>query len=179
MTKRILALLLACLVLGGSYSFMQSWPGIRVKAEMGDAKAQLRLGFRYEEGEGVQKNMFEAVKWCRMAAERGYARAQIYLGIRYHVGSGMARDDAEALNWLRKPAEHGDAEGQRVMGMIYKDGEGVPRDAVEAYKWLNLSAAQEDDFAISQRNELERTMTSEQVEAAQKLSREWRPKPMQ
>ena len=43
----------------------------RKAAEMGDASAQLNLGFCYDNGEGVEQDKKEAVKWYRKAAENG------------------------------------------------------------------------------------------------------------
>ena len=43
---------------------------LRKAAEKGDAVAQNNLGAAYLNGEGVPKNMTEAVKWFREAAER-------------------------------------------------------------------------------------------------------------
>ena len=41
-----------------------------VKAKAGDASAQLNLGTMYLTGEGVLKDVKEAVKWFRKAADR-------------------------------------------------------------------------------------------------------------
>ena len=38
-------------------------------AEQGDVRAQIRLGTMYEKGQGVPKNVEEAVKWYKLAAE--------------------------------------------------------------------------------------------------------------
>jgi TPR repeat protein len=59
---------------------------------------------------------------------------------------------------------------------MYGAGEGVPQDYVLAYMWFNLAAAQGQKGAKSARDEIAKRMTSEQVEEAQKLAREWKPK---
>ena len=41
-------------------------------AEQGDARAQARLGFLYNNGEGVIKDDSEAAKWYHKAAEQGH-----------------------------------------------------------------------------------------------------------
>ena len=48
----------------------------RKAAEQGNADAQLCLGICYAEGDGVAKDMSEAVKWCRKAAEQGHEDAK-------------------------------------------------------------------------------------------------------
>ena len=51
----------------------------RVEAEKGNAKAQFYLGMCYSNGEGVEKDGAEAVKWYRKAAKKGYACAKTAL----------------------------------------------------------------------------------------------------
>ena len=54
-------------------------PLLRKEAEEGDAEAQCKLGWCYENGNGVAKDLAEAVKWYRKAAEQGNADAQTAL----------------------------------------------------------------------------------------------------
>lgn len=49
---------------------------LKNKAEQGNAEAQYSLGVCYRCGDGVEKNLEEAIKWYKKAAEQGYARAQ-------------------------------------------------------------------------------------------------------
>ena len=48
----------------------------RKQAESGDAVAQNKLGLCYANGDGVPKDLSEAVRWYRKAAEQGHAPAQ-------------------------------------------------------------------------------------------------------
>ena len=73
---------------------------IRPSAEQGNARAQSRLGTMYMNGEGVQKNTREGVRWYRGAAEQGFVDAQFNLGIAYGSGRGVAKDDAEAARMV-------------------------------------------------------------------------------
>ena len=41
------------------------------KALEGDPDAQLFLGQRYQEGNGVKQNNTEAIKWLKLSAEQG------------------------------------------------------------------------------------------------------------
>jgi len=43
--------------------------------------------------------------------------------------------------------------------------------------WLNLSAAQGYDLAVENRDFVAKYMTPVQIAEAQKLAREWKPKP--
>lgn len=95
----------------------------RKAAERGDANAQYRLGSCYSNGDGVETNEVEAVRWYRMAAEQyhkaaeqGEADAQYRLGTCYAFGDGVETNEAEALKWYHKAAEQGHegAKGQLV-----------------------------------------------------------------
>jgi len=44
----------------------------RTRAELGVAPAQFSLGLMYTNGEGVTKDLTQAIAWYRKAAEQGY-----------------------------------------------------------------------------------------------------------
>jgi len=115
---------------------------VREPAEQGDAFFQFMLGFMYGNGQGVQQDYAEAVKWYRLAAEQGDADAQYNLGLMYRKGQGVPQDDAEAVKWYRLAAAQGYADAQFNLGAMYFDGRGVPQDDAEAVKWYRLAAAQ-------------------------------------
>src|SRR4051794_28101623 len=75
------------------------------KAAAGNAEAQFEMGARYQNGQGVVKNLNEAAKWYRKAADQSDPRAQFNLGICYYMGEGVPVDAVQAVNWFRKAAE--------------------------------------------------------------------------
>jgi len=149
----------------------------RRAAGQGYAPGQTDLGFMYEKGQGVAKNERAAVDWYRKAAEQGYAPAQSNLGTMYLYGQGVAKDDGQAAIWYRKAADHGNGHSQVVLGSMYYFGQGVPENYVIAHKWFTLAAARGAQNAVDLRESVAAKMTSEQIAAAQKLVREWKPKP--
>ena len=114
----------------------------RAKAENGDAEAQNRLGIFYFSGQGVAKDMVQAVKWYRKGAEQNYAAAQCNLGGCYFTGQGVAQDEAEGLKWFRKPAEQNYAQAQYGLGVCYESALGVVKDTVQAVQWYRKAAEQ-------------------------------------
>lgn len=116
----------------------------RPLAEQGDAQAQFCLGVMYRNGEGVQPDTQEAVKWFRKAAEQGYFRAQYLLGLSYDMGWGVPKNEQEAVKWIRKAAEQGSFLAQSDMGWKYSFGRGVPKDEREGVKWFRKAAEQGD-----------------------------------
>ena len=98
--------------------------------------------------------------------------------------SNVPEDHAEAVERYREAAEQGDAEAQSILGLMYFTGRGVLQDYVEAHMWLNLAASRfsaaetrNRDQAIRDRDHVAAKMTPAQVAEAQKLAREWKPKP--
>ena len=60
--------------------------------DLSDAQHQYNVGVSYENGDGVDKNMTEAVRYYRLAADQGYADAQYKLGVCYFSGDGVKKD---------------------------------------------------------------------------------------
>ena len=143
---------------------------IRRRADQGDARAQLILGFKYANGGGVLKDEAEAVRWFRLAADQGDARAQLQLGLMYANGRGVLKDDTEAVRWYRLAADQGNATAQFNLGFKYANGEGLPDDYVLAYVWYNLAAAQGNEAARKLKDNLWTRMTPDQIARAQELS---------
>jgi len=153
--------------------------GLRLLADEGNADAQYRLARMYESGEGVPKNPAAARAWYRKAAEQGRADAQQLMGFIYDDGMGVPQDHEAAVSWFRRAADQGDSVSQYTLAQKYILGEGVARDVVQAHKWLSLAAtdAKMAVVAAKSRDSLVREMAPAQVAEAQKLAREWKPRP--
>jgi uncharacterized protein len=117
-----------------------------------------------------------ALRLFRSLAEQGDL-AQQRLGLMYERGLSVPQDYAEAARWYRRAADQGFASAQWTLSSMYATGSGVPKDYVQAHMWCNVSAAQGFEPATYCRADLERAMTPEQVAEAQKLARDWKPKP--
>jgi hypothetical protein len=131
----------------GSTLDAQSIATLEEKAAKGDAKAQIRLGILYANGQGVTKDYSQAALWYRKAAEQNDAGAQVLLGILYDDGKGVPQDSAQATLWWRKAAEQGDAGAQGLLGGRYHHGDGVPQDYAQAVTWYRKAADQGDTTA--------------------------------
>ena len=129
-------------------------------------------------------------------AERGDAAAQFKLGWSYgafldvrqpnpHENRGglVPEDDEEAVRWFQLAADQGHAEAQFMLGIMYTRGHGVQTDLVLAHMWYVLSAAhcaisvscdmENKTVARSNKDFVERRMSSEQTTDAQRLALEW------
>jgi TPR repeat protein len=121
----------------------------------------------------------EHIRCLRQAAEQGDFLSQHLLGMAYFVGDETPQDYDEAAKWFHRSADQGDPTSQFMLSAMYVKGEGVPKDIVQAYMWLILSAAQGIAQAREARDILAKKMTTAQIIEAQKLAREWKPKPEQ
>jgi TPR repeat protein len=133
--------------------------------------ARCLLGEAYIAGEGVEKNELEGAKWFRKGAEDGYYHAQFELGRLYKEGIGVTKDDTESVKWIRKAADQGYASAQVELAKLYALGEVVMKDYIESYALFNI-AGMKSEYARECRDELEKKMTADQIEAAQKRARE-------
>jgi len=149
---------------------------LRPLAEQGLAAAQFNLGLLYANGQGVQKDDAQARQWYEKAAAQGHADAQANLGILFVYGRGVPQDYKMAVYWLRLSANQGNDLAQRKLGLMYERGDGVPQDYVQAYMWYILGAANGAKPRAVLRDALAKRMTPDQIDEAQKLAREWRPK---
>ena len=111
-------------------------------AGQGDAEAQFELGNRYLQGEGVDQDNFEALRWFKLAADSGNVNAQYNIAVMYLNGIGVIKDSAEAVQWFVTAAENGDAQSQFTLAVLLFNGQlGVPQNVPEAYKWFTLAGA--------------------------------------
>jgi TPR repeat protein len=154
----------------------------RPLADQGDRRAQEMLGLMYQVGAGVPQDYQAAILWYRKSADQGTASAQYLLGEMYAAGRGVPSDFSIAVSWFRRSAEQGDPAAQIALGLAYQLGKGVPKDYVQAHKWYNLAIARmtptyDSAGTVASRDRVATWMTPAQVAEAQKLAREWKPKP--
>ena len=109
-------------------------------------------------------------------ASQGNADAQFNLGVMYDFGQGVPQDYAQAVKWYRLAADQGDAKAQYNLGFACANGEGVTQDYVQAHMWFNLAAAQGKENGKNSRDLVAGKMSPQQIERAQELARNWKPK---
>jgi len=105
-------------------------------AEAGSIEAQLLVGWIYQVGRGVEKNLNESHYWFLKAIESNAPEAQFYLGRLYE----QERKYQEAINCFRKSAMQNYLPSIYQMGTMYALGKGVVRNKEEAYKHYEQAA---------------------------------------
>jgi TPR repeat protein len=139
-------------------------PGLMAKANAGDAKSQLLVGFAYGKGDGVLMDLDQAAEWYRKAAENGNATAQVILGLECLDGLGVPKDKGQSDKWFRKAGAQADMIdlvllreyqyfpiiGGKMffyLGSLYEDGKDLPQDYSQAAFWYREGAKRGDVFS--------------------------------
>ena len=109
-------------------------------------------------------------------AEQGNLEAQYWLGGMYEDGRGVPQDHQKAFSLFSLASEQGFSYAQYNLGVMYYNGQGVPQDYALAHMWWNIAASNGSLVAIEMRNILAKEMTQSQIEKAQEMARNWKPK---
>lgn len=81
-------------------------------AKKGNAIAQFKLATMYYNGNGVTKNIKEALRLYRLSAEQGHTVAQSNLATMYYSGIGVPQDFVLAHMWKNIAATNSEGDRQ-------------------------------------------------------------------
>jgi len=140
-------------------------------AEAGLPKAQLQVGWHYENGAGVIRDDAQAAYWYELSAVGGDERGMKNVGQLCESGMGVQENWLKAARFYRLSAERGCVDGEAALARAYRFGMGVPQDRAQAIKWFQRAAQHGDAQALMEarwlrdptnnvgfRNEAERAM---------------------
>jgi TPR repeat protein len=99
-------------------------------------------------------------------------RATVFLILSLVVPVMAGAQDLASLEQMRQTAEQGNAEAQLEMGILYEFGYHMPKNNVTALAWYMRSAAQGNALAVKRSDQLKSHMTPDEIDAADKLSKE-------
>ena len=114
-----------------------------------------------------------SIKWPGLPVYPNVS-AEYYLGLMYEEGQGVLQNYVEAFRLYHLVAEQGDAssaEAQYRLGSMYQNGQGVTQNNVLAHMWYSIAAFIGSSSGYS-RDEVEKLMTTAEVNEAQELARE-------
>jgi TPR repeat protein len=152
--------------------------GLLVKANGGDAAAQVSVGESYQAGNGVPKDLQQASAWYQKAADKNNLSGELHLAALYRDGGkGFARDMAQAAVWFQKAADQGDVEAEATMGTLYSMGQGVQQNYAEAYYWLDLAAAvkgPKQAMYAAHRQMMGEHITADELDLVQQRAATWK-----
>lgn len=123
-------------------------------AEQGFAEAQANLGWMYQAGLGVEKDLGQARRWYVQAVKAKHAVAQNNLAVMFENGLGVKTDYTRAFKLYLQSAKQGYRFAQYNVAQLLKNGLGTERDLQASREWLEKAAEQGVDAA---RRELQLT----------------------
>ena len=100
---------------------------------------QYQMGLKYLNGDQVEQNYDEALKWFQLSADQNNIYAHMMLYQMYTNGEGVDRDEEIAQNHLQFAAEHGHHEALVLLIHKYATGDGVEIDKDQVIAYLTQS----------------------------------------
>ncbi|MBQ9873489.1 MAG: sel1 repeat family protein [Thermoguttaceae bacterium] len=118
--------------------------------EEGYANHLSRLGDLYSEGNGIERDGKEAVKWFQLATERAADRteAKFNLGLCFALGFGVEKDLARARRLIRNSDAEFPEDETYFRSICLKSGFGIEQDEPEAERLLRKAAEAGNPDAI-------------------------------
>ena len=120
----------------------------KTEAQNGNRVAQNNLGAAYYNGQGVEQDLNEAIKWYKKAAD---------------LGHGVARWNLETI------ARQGHAGAQYNVGLLYHEGIGIKQNNVTAYAWWDIAATNGYQDAKEKKTIITERITPAQIVKAEEL----------
>lgn len=108
-------------------------------ASIGNSGAAFRLGSRYLNGEGVEKDYEKAKYWLEIAAEKNHSHALYDLGYIYLYGIGVEKDYLMAYDLFERAKDVGFIPAYFIIGLMYYDGAGVKKNDKKAYEYCKTA----------------------------------------
>ena len=151
------------------------------KAEQGDGEASFRVALHYATGDGVGRDIGEAVGWHAKAYRQGYSASCCFLGrhprgcgpdlpdgaplckrivyrgdVRFQAHQGIlyvTRDTAKAAGWFRKAARRGHPQAQLLLDRYDRDGSITLSDLQEVRQIMQTLILQHEGSEADERTE--------------------------
>jgi TPR repeat protein len=115
--------------------FEKAVPLLNQAAELGSAEAQYNLGYCYQAGVVVEKNLKTAIEWYSKSAEQGFNDALYQLMMAYGNGDGVEQDPKKAFSYALKCAENNDGTCMWNVVNCYYSGIGVEKNIDKMLQW--------------------------------------------
>jgi TPR repeat protein len=148
---------------------------IKIRAEQGDATAQVKLADAYLS----HNQSVDAAKWYEAAAKQDSVEGEYQLGNLFLWGRfGIPKEQSivakptEGLKWTYMAATNGYREAWRNMAKSLQNGIGCSTNLVETYAWLALLADSGDIVGRVDMNNLALKLSSEEITRGKSLEDE-------
>ncbi|CAI2170106.1 579_t:CDS:2, partial [Funneliformis geosporum] len=118
-------------------------------AENNNADAQCNLAFLYKNGEGVKKNLKEALYWYKKSAnyESAFEWYNKSAKQNYSDAQNMIEIGKYSIELYEKLAKQNNNEIQHYLGLFYENGIKIEKDYKKAFYWYQKAAKNGNNFA--------------------------------
>jgi len=114
------------------------------RAARENVAAQIELGLRYANGNGISQDGERAVSLFTQAAKQGNPIATYFLGTAYANGLGVSQDEAQAISLWEIASEQGYANAQYWLAFMIANGRGgISANWCAAIPLFQAAAAQD------------------------------------
>lgn len=132
----------------------------------------------HRDGIGAEKDLKLAFYWAKKSLAANDKRAYSLLSEMYLHGIGTTINYKEGLEMALKGAEIGNEKSQALASAFFASKEFY--SPIEAYKWALLASNSNEEhikkFAKERIDELDSVLSIKQVQQAQSMAENWRPK---
>jgi uncharacterized protein len=162
---------------GVSQDYKEAFRLLSLAAEQGYEYAQFHLGEMYFHGRGILQDYALAYMWWNICSSSGTHDGCVRnkKKVEKKMTESQIKKAQEPVKWFRL-SEHGYAYAQYHLGWIYYQGNKVHKDYVLAHMWWNICGSSETQGCVESRNMVEEKMSESQIEKAQEMARNWKPK---
>ena len=141
MKKFFLALILIIIFESSSFAARdRNLKSLKVRAANGDSEAMYTIGLMYHDGDGVNQDYAEALKWYKKAAEADNPKAYDNMGWMYQHGQGVNQDYKKAFECYQEGAEGDVPRSINQLGYFYENGMYVEADNEKAIDYYIRAA---------------------------------------
>lgn len=128
-------------------SYAQALEWYKKAADKGSALANFKIGYLYDNGEGVKKDYKLAMESYKIAEEKKLPEAMAAIGWLYYNGHGVKKDKARAIEYFKtvlpiykEKADKGDITAMQGISAFYLQGEVLPKDFAKSFEWSMKAA---------------------------------------
>lgn len=119
-----------------------SQPADLIKLAETDPSAQFRLGQIFLNGEGLEKNEVEALRWLQKSAESNNADAVAMIGIMHFHGDGVPANKEKAIEYYKRAIKLGSNRGMASFSTLLLNNKNRTKDDVEtAHRLLKTAVS--------------------------------------
>lgn len=104
-----------------------------------------KLGFCYENDNGVEQDEKRTFEWYQKAAETGDGNSMFHLAVCYEYGIGTYKDEEKAFEWYQKGASVGNCYAMGNLGSCYEYGKGIEKNLKKAFEWYQRTVGNIDN----------------------------------